>query len=116
LAPQGDGPLILDWQPLLARVLAARRAGTPVATIAAAVHEGLARAIAGVAARLDQQRVVLTGGCFQNRRLTECSVRALTDARFAPYWHREIPPNDGGLAAGQVAWAARQLRGTRPCA
>jgi hydrogenase maturation protein HypF len=50
--------------------------------------------------------VALTGGCFQNARLTERAVVLLRAAGFEPHWHRRIPPNDGGLAAGQIAYAA----------
>jgi hydrogenase maturation protein HypF len=31
----------------------------------------------------------------------------LKQAGFRPYWHRRIPPNDGGIAAGQLFAAAR---------
>jgi hydrogenase maturation protein HypF len=116
LAAQGDGTFVVDWQPMLARLLADRRADRPIASIARAVHDGLAPAIAAVATRLGERRVVLTGGCFQNRRLTESTVRALRDVDCIPYWHQRIPPNDGGLAAGQVAWVARQNREALLCA
>ncbi len=56
-------------------------------------------------------RVLLTGGCFQNARLTERAIAKLSNAGFDPYWHHRIPPNDGGLAVGQAAFAARPLIG-----
>jgi len=49
-----------------------------------------------------ETRVVLSGGCFQNRYLTERTVARLREAGFQPYWHQRVPPNDGGLALGQI--------------
>ena len=46
--------------------------------------------------------VLLTGGCFQNRVLTERAVWGLRTAGFRPYLARELPPNDGGVAVGQL--------------
>ena len=68
----------------------------------------LAEAIIAVAKRLGQPRVVLSGGCFQNRYLTESTVQRLQEEGFRPYWHQRIPPNDGGIALGQVVAALRQ--------
>ena len=45
---------------------------------------------------------MLTGGCFQNRHLTEACLQRLLDAGFRPYWHQRVPPNDGGISLGQV--------------
>jgi hydrogenase maturation protein HypF len=49
----------------------------------------------------------LSGGCFQNRYLTERTVRRLRAEGFQPYWHQHVPPNDGGIALGQVVAARR---------
>jgi hydrogenase maturation protein HypF len=62
-----------------------------------------------VATRIGIAKILLTGGCFQNARLTERAVVKLRQAGFAPYWHARVPPNDGGLAVGQAAFAARPL-------
>jgi len=51
--------------------------------------------------------VALGGGCFQNRLLLEETVRLLTARGFRAYWPQRVPPNDGGIALGQVAVAAR---------
>jgi hydrogenase maturation protein HypF len=53
---------------------------------------------------------VLTGGCFQNRVLAEGAIAGLRDAGIEPFWHERIPPNDGGLAVGQLLAAAQALR------
>jgi len=36
-------------------------------------------------------------------------VLQLREAGFSPYWHHRIPPNDGGIAVGQAAFAVRPL-------
>ena len=54
--------------------------------------------------------VVLSGGCFQNRLLTELTVARLQADGVKVYWHQRVPPNDGGISLGQVVAAARQLR------
>jgi hydrogenase maturation protein HypF len=57
-----------------------------------------------VARLADRERVVLSGGCFQNAILTERAIERLTAEGFRPYWHQRVPPNDGGIALGQL-WA-----------
>jgi len=52
---------------------------------------------------------VLTGGCFQNKYLTERTIFRLRAEGFEPFWHRQVPPNDGGIAVGQVLAAAREV-------
>jgi hydrogenase maturation protein HypF len=105
-AKQGEAPLIVDWQPALESSLADLRAGGDTGMVSEALHNGLASAIAEVACRIGEHRVVLSGGCFQNARLTEVAVAALRARGFEPIWHRRVPPNDGGIALGQVTWAA----------
>jgi hydrogenase maturation protein HypF len=73
-------------------------------------HQALAAAIVEVADRVAVPRVVLTGGCFQNRFLLQRTVRLLEQAGFRPYWHQRVPPNDGGIALGQIAVALRLIR------
>ena len=104
--PSDDATLMVDWEPALVEALADLRAGVATAEISAAFHDGLASAIADVAVRAGERTVALTGGCFQNARLTESTVAALRAAGVDAVWHRRVPPNDGGLALGQAAWAA----------
>ncbi len=102
-------PLVIDWQPTLAALVSATRSGVSAEDLAAAFHDALVDAIIAVARHVGIGRVLLTGGCFQNALLTERAVAKLSDAGFEPYWHHRIPPNDGGLAVGQAAFAARPL-------
>jgi hydrogenase maturation protein HypF len=79
--------------------------------VAARTHNGLVQAIAKVARAVGAPRVALSGGCFQNRRLTEGSLAALSAAGHEVLLHRLVPPNDGGVSLGQAAVAAARLRG-----
>jgi hydrogenase maturation protein HypF len=97
--------LVVDWQGALERALVDLRSGVAAGAVAAALLRGLAAAIVAVAERIGERRVILTGGCFQNARLTEEAVAALRGAGFEPAWHRQVPPNDGGIALGQAVWA-----------
>ena len=104
-----EPPLVVDWGLLLEAVLDDVRRGVPVGQVSARFHNALVEIIVTVAQRVCEPRVVLTGGCFQNRYLTERAVRRLREAGFKPYWHQRIPPNDGGIAVGQAVAAAACL-------
>jgi hydrogenase maturation protein HypF len=101
--------LVLDWQPLVEALRHDLLAGVSTGTMAARFHNGLAEAIFAVAQAIGQQRVALTGGCFQNRLLVERTASRLRQAGFDVLLHRQVPPNDGGISLGQVAVAAAQL-------
>jgi hydrogenase maturation protein HypF len=101
---ENHGVLILDWGPMIETILTER---ADVARAAARFHSTLAAGIVEVARRLGESRVALTGGCFQNRRLTELTLDGLVSAGFEPIWHARIPPNDGGISVGQVLATAR---------
>jgi hydrogenase maturation protein HypF len=103
-----DTCAVLDWEPMLRAVLA--DPAPNVATAAARFHNTLVEMAVAVATRAGLEKVVLSGGCFQNRYLTERMVFRLRAAGFRPYWHQRVPPNDGGIALGQIVAAAMQLR------
>jgi hydrogenase maturation protein HypF len=102
-----DGSMVLDWEPLIRSLLTDLGAAVPVAVMSARFHNTLAEMIVAVAERVGEPKVTLTGGCFQNRYLTERAVRRLIEAGYSPHWHQRVPPNDGGIALGQILAAAR---------
>ena len=73
---------------------------------AARFHATLAHAIATVAAHHEPRRVVLAGGCFQNRLLTEAALSLLERAGLPTLLPERVPTGDGGLALGQLQVAA----------
>ncbi len=94
-----------DWGPMLCALLSDVRESVSVGKIAAKFHNTLVEMIVAVARRVGEERVVLTGGCFQNKYLTERAIARLGEEGFRVYWHQRIPPNDGGIALGQIVAA-----------
>ena len=104
----------LDWEPMVRNILADLKRGMPVGTISAKFHNTLVEMILDVAHRIGEERVILTGGCFQNRYLTERAVHRLEAEGFRPYWHQRMPPNDGGIALGQIFAEVEARKKTPP--
>lgn len=105
---------IVDATPVIAAIVADLRAGRPPSTIAARFHLGVAEMVLGVC-RLLRDRdslttVVLSGGVWQNMILLWQTIERLHQEGFTVYCHRHVPANDGGLALGQTAVAARRLQ------
>jgi hydrogenase maturation protein HypF len=98
---------VIDTRPLI-RELAGDTAPLPV--IARRFHSTVVEMIATVCTELRRRgapsTVALSGGVFMNAILLEESMRKLTEAGFVVLRHRHVPPNDGGLALGQLACAA----------
>jgi hypothetical protein len=105
--------LVLDWRGAVAAILEDLAHGVPAQIISARFHNALADAIVTVAREVGAGTVALTGGCFQNRRLTTLAARRLEDAGFRVLLHRQVPPNDGGISLGQIAVAAAAVAATR---
>tara|TARA_R110000772_G_scaffold49123_6_gene112716 strand:- start:23115 stop:25484 length:2370 start_codon:yes stop_codon:yes gene_type:complete len=87
---------------------------TPIGTIAARFHRGLARAIAGMVMKLagndrEFETVALSGGCFQNRTLLQMVVELLEGQAFRVLTHERVPANDGGIALGQAVIAVANI-------
>jgi hydrogenase maturation protein HypF len=94
----------IDWRPAVATILKDRSSTRP-GLLAARFHHALASSIADLAKRVGIGTVVLSGGCFQNVLLSDMTCRALQSAGFDVLCHRDLPPNDGGLSAGQALGA-----------
>jgi hydrogenase maturation protein HypF len=100
-------PLVVDWASTIYEIILDLYFETPIAQIAVRFQNTLAEMIVEVARLVGEQQVVLTGGCFQNVYLTERTVCRLQEEGFRPYLHQRVPPNDGGIALGQIVAAAR---------
>lgn len=104
----------LDWSPMIHELLEDLRLAVPVPVIAARFIVTLADAVLLVARSSKKKTVVLSGGCFQNVLLLERTVARLQIEGFTVLWPRWLPPNDGGLAAGQAVVAGARLHDSNP--
>ncbi|MFI6850813.1 carbamoyltransferase HypF [Streptomyces sp. NPDC050416] len=99
-----------DPAPVLSALVADLRRGTPAPVLAARFHRSVARAVAEICRRARRDTglatVALSGGVFANALLEEECARLLDDDGFVVLRHGEVPPNDGGLALGQLVVAA----------
>ncbi|PSB02755.1 carbamoyltransferase HypF [Merismopedia glauca CCAP 1448/3] len=115
LEQDSAGNWVLDWKPMVAAILNDKESQ---GKIAAKFHNTLVEIIVAIAHRVGIEKVVLTGGCFQNRYLLDRAIERLRSEGFIPYWHHQIPPNDGGIAPGQVLgayWVLKEIQGGLLC-
>lgn len=109
-----DGTLVeIDWRPMLHAIAQDRVAGLDPGAISMRFHRTMADAICQMAERIPDLPIVLSGGVFQNRILTELVVSRIRD-RGRLRLPGEIPPGDGGLAVGQLAIALHVARHSSP--
>ncbi len=107
-----DGPLRIDFSPMFLEILTDIDAGIRTAVIACRFHQTVATVTTDVCLRISEStgldRVILSGGVFQNRLLSEMIYTALTQKGLKVFTHSLVPPNDGGIALGQAAIAGRR--------
>ncbi|MER5733424.1 carbamoyltransferase HypF [Streptomyces sp. NPDC002138] len=106
----GGGAVIADPAPVLAAAVADVRAGVAPGVIAARFHTAVAALVGALCVRARARHgldtVALTGGVFANTLLSTACARILRADGFTVLRHHRIPPNDGGLALGQLMVAA----------
>ncbi len=88
---------IIDWEPMIRQIIT-----EPQNKTAAKFHNTLVEMILAVCEVSGQKQVILTGGVFQNKILTEKAIKKLTQDGYEVFWHEDIPPNDGGISVGQL--------------
>ena len=99
---------VMDWEPTIREIILDKANGVPIGLISAKFHNTLTETIVDVARRIGREKVVMSGGCFQNKYLTEKTISKLNKNGFRPYWHQRVPTNDGGISLGQLFVALRQ--------
>ena len=107
-------PLRFDWRETVRSVVSERDAGVPTGVIAAKFMNTLIKMACEMCAAAREKsglnRVVLSGGSFQNMYIMERLPDALRRWDFEVYTHRRVSPNDEGLSLGQLMVADAILR------
>jgi hydrogenase maturation protein HypF len=112
-----SAPIVeIDLRPMVRQVVEDLLARVAPGIVAARFHNTLVNATASIASHValdlhDRGRpaIVLSGGCFQNARLTNGVVSALS-VDHDVVCNRWVPPGDGGIALGQAVIAAAAER------
>ncbi|MFH1646794.1 MAG: carbamoyltransferase HypF, partial [Chloroflexota bacterium] len=104
-----DGLNIIGVRDLFVAIIKDLRVSTPTPVIAARFHNSVAQMITETCRKISAgsglDRVALSGGVFQNRRLLRKAVAMLESAGLRVYTHRQVPCNDGGISLGQAVIA-----------
>ncbi|MBL7137468.1 MAG: carbamoyltransferase HypF [Bacteroidales bacterium] len=102
----------VSWNPAIRAIVQDIRNGVDPVLIATKFHNSLILAIfetvSGIRNIHGLNKVILSGGVFQNRYLVEHLLKRLKENKFKVYIHAVVPPNDGGVALGQLVIAAKR--------
>jgi hydrogenase maturation protein HypF len=104
-----DQPMVLDLTETVREVVQDLIRGLSSSLISGKFHRTVARLVVETCRRirLDSglDRVVLSGGVFQNTLLLALVFDGLKAAGFRVYTHHLVPTNDGGISLGQAVIA-----------
>ena len=104
---------ILNTRMLIQYIVEEKMQGADSGRLAYLFHQVLAEQITAVCIEArnssGRNKVVLSGGVFQNRLLLPLTEERLVQEGFEVLRHHMIPPNDGGIAIGQAAYGMWHL-------
>jgi len=118
--PAGQYRPAIDWgsgnvdpAPVVAGIMEDLQRGADPARIALSFHMSMAEMVIEAIRELSKRRrcrdAVFSGGVFQNRLLCELILAETGKLDINCYFHRDVPPNDGGVSLGQQQVAASRL-------
>jgi hydrogenase maturation protein HypF len=104
----------VSFVPAIRQIVKDKLGGMSTGRISAKFHNTLVELIIQLSKQIRAEsglnRIVLGGGTFQNRYLSENVLTKLAQERFEVYLPHRIPVNDQGIAAGQIAIGAYKRR------
>ncbi|MFP4620982.1 MAG: carbamoyltransferase HypF [Bacteroidales bacterium] len=104
----------IGFVPVFRQIVEDMEQGESGPVMAAKFHNTVAKIITTTAREVresyDIRKVVLSGGTFQNKYLSEVTTQWLRNLNFEVYRNKLVPSNDGGIALGQLAIAAQKRR------
>ncbi|MGL4738129.1 MAG: carbamoyltransferase HypF [Cellulosilyticaceae bacterium] len=105
---------VMDANSLLCQLLEAREQGISCRALALGFHLAVSEAICKVVGQMSEafqiREIALSGGVFQNTLLLEQTMERLEGKGYTCYINEKVPPNDGGIALGQVYLGRCQMR------
>ncbi|MHC4132725.1 MAG: carbamoyltransferase HypF [Planctomycetota bacterium] len=110
-----DGePVQLDIRMIIKQIVEDVQDKRESGIISAKFHNTMTEALLEMARKArdktDLETVVLSGGVFCNRYLTNRLIEALRRDGFSVLYNRVVPSNDGGVSLGQAAIAAALIK------
>lgn len=100
--------LLGDWRPAWRTLLQNKSQGVAPAALALGFHRGLVDWMLALVHYFGVSALSVSGGCFQNRVLQSLLLQQADALGIQVYWPTTVPLNDGGIALGQLAYAATQ--------
>ncbi|MEJ5166657.1 MAG: carbamoyltransferase HypF, partial [Thermoanaerobaculia bacterium] len=98
----GGEKFIISWEEMVLKIVEEFLNKKPVGVMAYKFHITMAEIIKEIAKISKKEKVILSGGCFQNKFLLEKTKEILEKNGFSVYFNQRIPPNDGGISFGQT--------------
>jgi hydrogenase maturation protein HypF len=110
---QAEIPMVIDPAEMIRGIVRNLIDGMPSAKISGKFHRTVARLIIetceAIRSKERLNRVVLSGGVFQNIFLLSLVTAGLRRSGFDVYTHHLVPTNDGGISLGQAVIAHMKL-------
>ena len=110
---QAETLMVIDSAEMIRGIVRDLKDGIHSSKISGKFHRTVARLIIetceAIRSREKLNRVVLSGGVFQNIFLLSLVATGLRDSGFDVYTHHLVPPNDGGISLGQAVVAHMRL-------
>lgn len=107
----------IPFEPIIRALVELALNGASYAEMAARFHLTMAHLLKAVVLKIVEKtnikKIVLSGGVFQNEVLLHLLVKFLKQQELKVFTHRQVPPNDGGIALGQCAIGLRLLESGR---
>jgi hydrogenase maturation protein HypF len=101
-----DGEFYIQYKDIIEGILKDIERKELISKISAKFHNSLAEAACALVGKLREKeainKVVLSGGVFENQYLLKRIYKSLVKRGFQVFYNEQIPINDGGLSFGQL--------------
>jgi len=108
-----ESELVIEVTPIVKRLVELKEAGVKVEDLSLSFHKCIIQAsfevVLSLREKLKINKVVLSGGAFQNRIILKGIWESLKSAGFEVLLPRKVPLNDSGIALGQLYIAFQSL-------